>query len=141
MKEKLLLITLAFLLASCAPKVVPAAGASFSGPIAISEGASSAILLFAVSEDGSSITSVGVTLSNVECDGMSAGSMSTMSSGQFPIAEGEFAGSASSVGEIQGRFTSPTEASGVIDLRLEVSVLGQTLVCELGEWDWTATGQ
>ena len=118
-----------------------AAGASFSGPIAISEGASSAILRLAISEDGSSITSVEVTLSNVECDGMSAESMSTTSSGQFPITEGVFAVSASGLGEIQGRFTSPTEASGVIDLRWEVSVLGQTLVCELGEWDWTATGQ
>ena len=114
---------------------------SFSGPIAISEGASSAILHFAVSEDGSSITSVGVTLSNVECDGMLAESMSTASSGRFPITEGEFEVSASGLGELQGRFTSPTEASGVIDLRWEGSVLGQTLVCELGEWDWTATAQ
>ena len=118
-----------------------AAVASFSGPIVISEGASSAILRLAISEDGSSITSVEVTLSNVECDGMSAESMSTTSSGQFPITEGEFEVSASGLGEIQGRFTSPTEASGVIDLRWEVSVLGQTLVCELGEWDWTATAQ
>ena len=114
---------------------------SFSGPIAISEGASSAILRLAISEDGSSITSVEVTLSNVECDGMSAESMSTASSGRFPITQGEFEVSASGLGEIQGRFTSPTEASGVIDLRWEVSVLGQTLVCELGEWDWTATAQ
>lgn len=116
-------------------------GVSFSGPIAIGKGASSANLRLVISADRSSITSVEVTLSNLQCGGMSADSMSSTSSGQFPITEGEFAITASGIGEIQGRVTSPTEATGVIDLRWEVSILGQTQVCELGEWDWTATAQ
>lgn len=116
-------------------------GVSFSGPIAIGKGASSANLRLVISDDRSSITSVEVTLSNLKCGGMSADSMSSTSSGQFPITEGEFAIAASGIGEIQGRVTSPTEASGVIDLRWEVSILGQTLVCELGEWNWTANAQ
>ena len=120
---------------------VAADGVSFSGPIAIGKGASSANLRLAISDDRSSITSVEATLNNLDCGGMSAESMSTTSSGQFPITEGEFAVTASGIGEIQGQVTSPTEASGVIDLRWEVSILGQTLVCELGEWNWTATAQ
>ena len=113
-------------------------GVTFSGPIEISGKASSGAISFVVSEDGASITSVSVTLKDVNCDGMSAGSMETTTSGPFQVTDGKFAASPSNLGEIMGQFTSSTEAVGTIHVRLEFSVLGQTTVCELGTWNWSA---
>lgn len=124
------------------PRQVPTLGAQpsavFGGPIEISGKASSGAISFAVSEDRASITSVSVTLKDVKCDGMSAGSMETTTSGPFPVTDYKLAASASNLGEIKGQFTSSTEAVGTIHLRLEFSVLGQTTVCELGTWNWSA---
>ena len=124
------------------PRPVPTLGeqpsAVFGGPIEISGKASSGAISFAVSEDRSSVTSVSVTLKDVKCDGMSAGSMETTTSGPFPVTDGKLAASPSNLGEITGQFTSSTEAVGTIHLRLEFSVLGQTTVCELGTWNWSA---
>jgi hypothetical protein len=69
---------------------------------------------------------------------MSAGSMETTASGPFPITDGKLAASASNLGEINGQFTSSTEAVGTIHIRLEFSVLDQKTVCELGTWNWSA---
>ena len=113
-------------------------GATFSGPIEISGKASSGAISFAVSVDGASIISMSVTLKDVKCDGMSAGSMETTTSGPFPVTDGKLAASPSNLGEIKGQFTSSTEAVGTIHLRLEFSILGQTTVCELGTWNWSA---
>jgi len=77
-------------------------GATFSGPIEISGKASSGAISFAVSEDGASITSVSVTLKDVKCDGMSAGSMETTTSGPFPVTDGKIAAFPFNQGEIIG---------------------------------------
>lgn len=154
----LLLVIVGLILAACAPKATPVApmpveatptlspaailgpqpGATFSGPIEISGKASSGTISFTISDDGDSITSVSVLLSDLECDGMSAGSMETRASGPFPVTDGELAASPSNLGEIEGQFTSSTEAVGTINLRLEFSVLDQKIVCELGTWGWSA---
>jgi len=112
-------------------------GATFSGPIKISGKASGATISFTISEDGTSI-SLEITLSDLKCDGMTASSMSTQASGPLSITDGSFSASFSNLGEVEGRFASPTEASGTIDLSLKISILGQTTVCELGTWNWSA---
>jgi len=123
------------------PSQVPALGlqpgATFSGPIKISGKVSGATISFAISEDGTSIA-LEITLSDLKCDGMTASSMSTQASGPLSITDGSFSASFSNLGEVEGRFASPTEASGTIDLSLKISILGQTTVCELGSWDWSA---
>jgi len=112
-------------------------GAAFSGPIKISGKASGGTISFTISEDGTSIT-LDITLSNLKCDGMTAGSMSTQASGPLSITDGSFSASFSNIGEVEGRFASPTEASGTINLSWKISILGQTTACELGTWDWSA---
>ena len=113
----------------------PQPGAILTGPIEISEKASSATIFLSISEDGVSIASVGIALVDLKCDGFSAGSMTQDFGGPFPVAEGDIAASLSGGGEIKGRFTSPTEASGTINLILEIPFGG---TCDLGRWDWSA---
>lgn len=113
-------------------------GATFSGPIEISGKASSGVINFTISEDRTLLTSVRVTLKDVKCDGMSAGSMETTAAGPFQVNDGKFSASPSNLGEINGQFNSSTEAVGTIHVRLEFSILGQKTVCELGTWNWSA---
>jgi len=112
-------------------------GAKFSGPIQISGKASGGTIGFTISEDGTSIA-LEITLSNLKCDGMTASSMSTQASGPLSIVDDGFSASFSNLGEVEGRFASPTEASGTINISWKISILGQTTVCELGTWDWSA---
>lgn len=138
MKRHMYLVLLAVLLVACGGTSMPEPGSTFSGPIDISGGASSGTFTFTVSDDGAAITFVGFSLTDVRCDGFSAGSWASQASGMpFPIRDGSINVSSSSIGEAEGRFTSPTEASGTIDLRPELS-FGQTTRCELGEWEWSA---
>lgn len=160
-----LLVVLGLILAACAPKATPVAptpveatptlkpveatptpvpivgpqpGANLAGAIEISGKASSATIFLTISEDGSSIASVGIALTDLKCDGFSAGSMLQQLGGPFPVAEGNIVASLSGGGEIMGRFTSPTEASGTINLILEIPFGG---TCELGTWDWSAKAE
>jgi hypothetical protein len=134
-------IVLTLLLASvmgCAgeeKKVSPEPGATLTGAIEISEGASGGTISLKVSGDGASLTSISVTLSNLQCDGFSAGSMTKTASASISITEGNFQGSVADVGEIEGEFTSSTEANGSINLMLEIPYFG---TCELGTWNWSA---
>jgi hypothetical protein len=88
-----------------------------------------------ISEDGASIASVAIAMTDLNCDGLSAGSTTQQLGGPFPVTEGNIAASLSGGGEIKGRFTSPTEASGTINLILEIPFAG---TCDLGRWDWSA---
>jgi len=143
MKRGLLVlwVTSGLVLAACASRVAPAPGAIFSGPIEISGKASSGTLIFTVSGDGATITSVSVRLSDAQCDGMSARSMERRAYVSIPVADGSIDSSVGGIGVVEGRFTSPTEASGTIVLRLADIGPGQTTVCELGEWEWSAEAQ
>jgi len=120
---------------SSSKSVSPKAGATFTGPIDISGKASSGTIEFTVSADGTSITSVSITMKDLECNGFSAGSMTKETSGTFAIDGSRVSASPSGIGEIEGRFTSSTEASGTIDMTLEIPFFGP---CSLGEWNWSA---
>ena len=140
MKKLYLFLTLtALLLAGCAGgSARPKAGATFSGPINISpDNAQSATLTFTISDDGTAITKVGVSFTKFKCEAMSAGQISTSSTGNFSIADG-FDISPSSIGEIKGRFTSATRASGTIHLQLKINTGFGTASCDAGTWDWNA---
>jgi hypothetical protein len=159
----LLLVMLGLILTACAPKAAPVAptpveatpkppeatptpvaiigpqpGAKLAGPIEISGKASSETIFLTISEDGASIASVSISLVDLKCDGFSADSMIQDLGGPFPLSEGNIAASLSGGGEIKGRLTSPTEASGTINLILETPFAG---TCDLGRWDWTAKAQ
>jgi hypothetical protein len=115
--------------------IAPNPGAILTGPIEISGKASGGTISLTVSEDGASISSVKVTLQDLNCDGFSAGSFTKEAGGDFPVAKGSVVASPSGIGEVKGRFTSPTEASGTIDLVLEIPYDG---TCKLGTSDWSA---
>ena len=116
--------------------VVPQPNGTLSGPIEISGKASSGTITLAVSEDGKSITFVTIALKDLKCDGSSAGSSSTGVAVTLHVAGGNLNGSLPSLGKISGRFSSPTEASGKVDLKWD---MGGAAPCELGEWKWSAT--
>jgi len=120
---------------SATESVAPRGGATFTGQIAISGKASSGKIEFTVSGDGTSISSVSITLDNLNCNGFSAGSMTQEISGSYAITEGNFTASSSSIGTLEGRFTSSTQASGTIDITLDIPFSGP---CSLGEWRWSA---
>jgi hypothetical protein len=137
----LLVVLLTLAIAGCggdgAPGASPQPGAVLAGPIEISGKADSGTINLTVSEDGASITSVEVTLTDLNCDGFSAGSWTMGRGGVFPVAKGNIAASPSGIGQIKGRFTSPTAASGSIDLALDWYYGGGA--CEkLGTWNWSA---
>ena len=115
--------------------VSPEPGATMTGPIEIFEGASDGTISFTISEDGTSLASVSVTLSDLECDGFSAGSITKTAGASISIAEGNFQGSVADIGEIEGEFTSSTVANGTINLMLEIPFFG---TCDLGTWNWSA---
>ena len=136
----LVIVAVVLSMAACgggdgAGATAPRPGAVLTGPIEISGKASGGTISLTVSGDGASISSVKVTLMDLECDGFSAGSLSKEAGGAFPITKGNVVASPSGIGEIKGRFTSPTVVSGTIDLVLEIP-FGDT--CKLGTSDWSA---
>ena len=135
----LFLLVAALVLAGCGGgSAQPKPGATFSGPIEISaDKAESANLFFTVSDDGTAITKIGISFTNFKCEVMSAGSMSLNSGGNFPITNGLDL-SPSNIGQIKGKFNSPTKASGTIDIKLEINTGFGTATCELGTFKWSA---
>lgn len=121
--------------ASATGSVAPKGGATFNGRIEISGKASSGTIQFSISEDGASINSVTITLQDLKCDGFSAGSMTQEASGSFAITKGSFTASPSGIGKLEGRFTSPTQVSGTVDITLNIPFSGP---CSLGDWRWSA---
>jgi len=118
--------------------VAPQPGVRLSGPVEISGKASSATITLKVSDDGATLTSIGVEFQTLKCNGFSAGSMSKSVGGSFAIAGGSISASVGGLGEIKGRFTSPTEASGTVNLTLKIPLGGD---CALGEFKWSAKAQ
>jgi hypothetical protein len=118
-----------------APATAPLPGGVLTGPIEISGKASGGTIDLTVAQDGASIISVKITLTDLNCDGFSAGSLTQEGGGVFPVAKGKVVASPSGIGEVKGQFTSPTVASGTIDLVLEIPYDG---TCELGTWNWSA---
>lgn len=146
--------------------VKPAPGASFSGAIDVGDKASSGALSFKISADGASITDVNVTLNELKCDGLSLGRIHdnmgglliSMTDGQFsgpiptmgrsPVSESEnyrldsppsafpAVASLATAGQLEGKFSSATQASGTI--KIFVSVMMTDRACELGTFPWKA---
>jgi len=161
-----LLVASGLVLTACAGRVTPAPGATFSGPIEISGKASSGTISFAVSDDGASITDLSITLSDVRCDGLSvgrihdylAGPLTSMTDGEFSatipaMGGGRFSesenysldtppsafpavASLETVGQIEGEFSSATQASGTIKIYMWVMMTDRA--CELGVFPWSA---
>ncbi len=122
-------------------QIQPEAGKNFSGPIQIGpEKASSGALTFTVSHDGTTITNFVVGFKEFKCESMSASEFSTSSGGEFIIAD-EWEFSLSNIGQIRGRFTSPTTASGTITLNIEIKIMNSTIACDMGIWEWSAEAQ
>ena len=159
-----------FLLAGCgapgAKTVPPQPGASFSGEINTGDKAGSGKLSFVISESGAAITELGISLQNANCNDMiSMGSVADFQSNPgITITDGAFEGGLPAmggmvtdyrfnppdpfptpvpnpmrVGKIIGRFSTPTTASGTITIYLGAMMTGG-VVCELGTFDWSATG-
>jgi len=116
--------------------MVPQPNGTLTGPIEISGKASSGTITLTVSEDGKSLTFVTIALKDLKCDGFSAGSSSTGVAVTLPVDDGNLNGSLPSLGKMSGHFSSPTEASGKVDLKWDT---GGAAPCELGEWKWSAT--
>lgn len=123
-------------LAGCgkAGPVTPQGGITLNGAITMDRAENAAIML-TVSSDAAYIESVSLSMSNLKCEGFSAGSWMTTESGQIPITEGEFFYKSDNIGEINGKFTSPTAAEGTIHF---APYAGRA---ECGNWTWTATGK
>jgi hypothetical protein len=105
----------------------------------------SGTIALVLSDDGSSITQVNVTITNssAECSNGSKGtvgfgSMEVSFSGPWPITDGNIDASLFKGGELKGKFTSPTEASGTIHVLGGVSLLGSPHTCDFGTWNWDA---
>ena len=129
-----LIVTLLVLLiaAACSQGPVnPQGGITIGGTVAMDR-ADSAEIYLDVSADAANIESVSLTMTNLKCEGFSAGSWMTTVSSQTPITDGEFLFKSDNVGEISGKFTSPTTAEGTIHL---APFSGNA---ECGNWNWTA---
>jgi hypothetical protein len=138
-KLSICLLVAVLVLTGCGGSAQPKPGASFSGSIDIdADKAESARLFFTISEDGTAVTKVGVSFTNFKCGGMSAGEMTSSTTANDPITDGLDI-SSSSIGQIKGRFNSPTKASGTIHLDMKISTgMGGSISCDLGTWDWSA---
>jgi hypothetical protein len=162
----LVLLLLAGCGTSAGKTVPPKPGASFSGAINSGDKADSGTLSFVVSEDGIAITELGTSLQKANCSDMiSMGSVSdyqsnpgiTITGGAFEGALPAMGGMVTNynfnppdpfptpvpdpmtVGKIVGHFSTPTTASGTITIYLGAMMTGG-VVCELGTFDWSATG-
>lgn len=125
------------ILAAC-KSTQPNPGAVFSGTIAMGGNAKSASITLKVSEDGNAIVSVGGNFTEITCDGFSAGSWSSSSSGfKAPITDGKFEVK-SSIGVISGQFTSPTDAQGTIQMLIDTG-FGGSIDC--GTYKWSTKGK
>lgn len=157
------LVSLALVVSACGGKASPAPGSSFSGAIEIGDKASSASISFNIREDGTAIKDLAVTLSELKCNGLSAGQVNDSWGNQIiTISDGAFSSSIPAVGknivkynleaspadfpviedleragQIEGKFTSAKKASGTIKIFMWVVMTDRA--CELGTFPWSAT--
>jgi hypothetical protein len=116
----------------------PEPGATFTGSLenngAASTGtARSGTISFVISKNGDFVTSVTIELVDVKCPSSSSGSLTLKPEDTIPIAAGKIAAPLSG-GEIQGQFTSPTEANGSVTIVLKIPLEEP---CDLGTWNWS----
>jgi hypothetical protein len=149
-----------WLLVGCGvASVKPQPGATFTGPLELirsgtNGGIGSGELEITIAEDGTGISSVSFTLSNMNCSNES-GSINIASDGfsttmTFPqpaaIANGKFELDIGGIDEeikIDGLFTSPTEANATIQISTTTTVappgtnFKESISCDYGSWNWS----
>lgn len=156
--------------AACSGQAEPLPGATFQGAIETGARAGSGAIDFAVSEDGASIADLGLTLTDVDCDGLTLGSTHDQYGGSLtPIESGRFSGAIPAVGT--GGFSTSSDYSvdaeafasfpAVADLAsvghlegefssaeeaagtitIHIWVIGTDMACELGTFPWSASAQ
>lgn len=130
---------------SAAQAISPQPGSSFTGNLEGEKEAGSGTISFDISEDGTAINNLNITLndSSANCGGASTGTLgfgqlSLPFDGPYLIKEGNFSLVISKSGELKGKFVSPTEASGSINLILEITLFGNAQTCDFGTWNWSA---
>jgi hypothetical protein len=146
--------------------VSPANGAMFNGTISTGEKAKSGTISFSVSQDGTSLTQLGITLDELKCGALTIGRIhDNLGEVQVSLVGGSFSGSIpalgaaqftesqdysmaaspfdftafedmSKVNQLDGKFTSATHASGTIHLYVQAVMTDRA--CELGEFTWEA---
>ncbi|OGO33444.1 MAG: hypothetical protein A2Z16_01035 [Chloroflexi bacterium RBG_16_54_18] len=149
-----------WLLVGCGvASVKPHPGATFTGPLElIRSGTNGEVgggeLEITIAEDGTGISSVSFTLSNMNCSNESGSiniasdgiSKTTTFSQPAAIANGKFELDIGGIDEeinIDGLFTSPTEANATIQISTTTTVappgtsLKETISCDYGSWNWS----
>lgn len=150
-----LILTL-FLLSACGGDggIDLKAGATFSGELTVKEAgengtANRGEIEFTISEDGTGIASMSYTLSGDSCseDGISVQGVGTTSKRTPPpeVKNGSFVWEDADI-HVEGAFTSPTEASGIITITVQHSVqtsinspARKQITCDYGTWAWNAS--
>jgi hypothetical protein len=133
---------------------LPQPGATYSGDLvkeAFGPYASAGAGRFelTITSDGTGIPSVSITLEDTRCSN-AAGSV-TIESGGFStvltpaqaveIVDGRFQFNIGAV-DVDGRFTSSTEATATIAISTEENVgMGIVIACDFGSWSWTGNVQ
>lgn len=127
--------------------VEPQPDSTLSGKSTVNNVADSATIDLMVSEDGTSLTQVDISIINlsIDCSATFAGveqkgSISAdsqiISYYSIPISEGVF-----ETNDFGGEFTSPTEANGWIHLFANPSGVVGPPICDYGQWYWSATAE
>jgi hypothetical protein len=116
------------------PVVIPKPG-PFWAPISLENQEGNASLTFRVSEDSTSISQMSLMLMNLQCGEFSSGLTILQVTSTLPIQGGKFNGTTSSIGEIEGEFTSPTSASGHLHLLLDFGLGGEPIECGMSAFD------
>ena len=156
----LLIIVLAMALPGCIRNKAPQPGAYFKGTIEIDDKVSSAEIGFDISEDGTSIKNLYITLNNLNHEGFIAervhdnlpGLIISIKGNKFthslPAIGSEFTNfiigkpydefptfdSLNNISQIEGKFLSSTQASGTI--KIYIWVPSSDRAFELGEFLW-----
>lgn len=161
------LAVLLLAITACGANTSPAAGSFFSGEIDMGDKASSGTISFKISEDGISVTAINITLLELKCNSLNIERIhDNLGNGLISITSGGFSASIpamgasqftesqnyhltaspfdfpsfsdmGSVGQLEGKFSSATDASGTIKLYIWAVMTDRA--CELGEFTWKAT--
>jgi hypothetical protein len=130
----------AIALSACSLKPVePQPGATITGKIEMGDKAEFAQVQFTVTPDGGAINNLTLDITNIKCEGFSAGKVSNAQNNlRIPITEGKFDSGENNFGSISGEFTSPTEAKGVIHIVFKMGMGGAV---DCGVWNWSSSGE
>lgn len=113
----------------------PEPGIRLTGPIELGDRAKQALITINISPDGKSVSGWGVYFEELECETFTTGTLAMQQHSPQIITEMAFEDQTSNIGDLVGRITSPTTASGTIHLKFDLG-FGGTIEC--GIWNWSA---